>query len=59
MIDCNLLELFQQKQSTVIQMAISFIIITLITTTLTLTNKIYHLGEKNYPTYDCIKREYI
>jgi hypothetical protein len=50
--------LFQQKQSTVIQMAISFTIITLITTTLTLTNKIYHLDEKNYPTYDCIKMEY-
>ena len=51
-------KLFQQKQSIFIQMAMSFIIITLITTTLTLTNKIYHLDEKNYPTYDCIKMEY-
>jgi hypothetical protein len=39
-------------------MAVSFIIIILITTTLTLTSKIYHLDEKNYPTYDCIKMEY-
>jgi hypothetical protein len=51
-------KLFQLKQSTVIQMAMSFIIIILITTTLTLTSKIYHLDEKNYPTYDCIKMEY-
>ena len=51
-------KLFQQKQSTVIQMAISLIIITLITTTLTLTSKIYHLDKKNYPTYDCIIMEY-
>lgn len=48
-------KLYQQKQSTVIHMAMSFIIITLITTKLTLTNKIYHLDEKNYPTHDCIK----
>ena len=39
-------------------MAMSFIIILLITTTLTLTSKIYHLDEKNYPTYDCIIMEY-